>query len=127
MGGCLGEGPGEHSDRLPAAAAAGRHGVSPHAAWLRGPGLAHGHNGHGGDVPSSAVAWEKAGEQRKPTFPLFFFFFFFLIIGIKEVIQKHFLPSITQKANKSCKNGDWNKTIILKYLKSCLYGKCDKN
>lgn len=47
-------------------------------------------------------------------------------MGIKEVIQKHFTPSITQKANKHCKNGDCNTTIILKYSKSCLYGKCDK-
>lgn len=70
-------------------------------------------------------------EQHKFTFLIFFLmffflFFFFFVIGIKEAIQKHFPPSITQKASKSCKSGDCNKTIILKYLTSCLYGKCDK-
>lgn len=67
-------------------------------------------------------------ETAQAYISTFFFlpFLFFWIIGIKEVIQKHFPPSITQKANKSCKNGDCNKTIILKYSKSCLYGKCDK-
>lgn len=54
------------------------------------------------------------------------FFSSLLIIGIKEVIQKHFPSSITQQAKRCCKNGDCNKTIILKYSESCLYGKCDR-
>lgn len=73
MGRCLGEGLWEHSEQQ---ATEGWHSVSPHASQLHRPDLAHGHNGHEGDVPSSLAAWETAGEQLKPTVPLSFFAFF---------------------------------------------------
>lgn len=124
MGRCLEEGPGEHSDRLPAAGSRRQARCFPArrlAPQARPGPRAQRSRGR------CAVFCGGVGKGRGTAQAYISTFFFLLIIGIKEVIQKHFPPSITQKANKSCKNGDWNKTIILKYLKSCLYGKCDKN